>query len=538
MLFIFRAADDNRLTSWEWVFANVDASKVYFIFIAGIIIAWAVARVSLPERYFSVFLFLFSFIPAVVFWRIPEVIIDASRYFTQAKHLEVYGIRYFLREWGRGINVWTDMPLMPFLYGLIFKFFGESRVYIQLFNTLLFSMTVVLTYLIGKALWDRTVGFYGGILLLGIPYLFTQVPLMLVDVPTMFFLVLSVFTFIKALGQGSIWIGLSSFAIFLAAFSKYSVWLMLSVLMVIFVVAVIRSKDSGRDKRIILYRGALIISISAVLIAVVLLYKYDVFSEQMRLLITYQRPALRRWGETFISTFFFQIHPFITFSALFSVYVAFKKKDVRYVIISSLVMLVYLLQIKRIRYLMIVFPMLTLMASYGLCEMRDRELRKFIVSCIVISSLVLALFAYLPFLQKVSTVNLKYAGEFVGSLNGKYVEVYTLPQNDLEVNPAVAVPMLDLFTKKIIGYNYKEGVFASAGDIQTSPLRFTWEFKNPGYYAVNREDFNIPVIIISDNPNPALPDYIIQRINGHRYSKVFKTWEGIFRYKTIVTVYY
>ena len=93
------------------------------------------------------------------FWKVPEVIVDASRYFTQAKHLDVYGIGYFLREWGRDINIWTDMPLIPFLYGLIFKLFGESRIYIQAFTTLLFSLTVVLTYNIGKTLWDETVGF-------------------------------------------------------------------------------------------------------------------------------------------------------------------------------------------------------------------------------------------------------------------------------------------------------------------------------------------------------------------------------------------
>ena len=99
---------------------------------------------------------------------------DASRYFTQAKHLDVYGIEYFLREWGRDINIWTGHAPHSFLYGLIFKLFGESRIYIQAFTTLLFSSTVVLTYNIGKTLWDETVGFYGGLLLLGIPYLFSQ----------------------------------------------------------------------------------------------------------------------------------------------------------------------------------------------------------------------------------------------------------------------------------------------------------------------------------------------------------------------------
>jgi len=110
-----------------------------------------------------------------------------------------------------------------------------------MFTTFLFSMTAIFTYLIGKMLWDSDTGFYGGILLLAVPFLFTQVPLMLVDVPTMFFLTFTIFAFIMALNRGGIWIFISSFAIFLAVFSKYSTWLMLSVLVVVFLVYLIQN---------------------------------------------------------------------------------------------------------------------------------------------------------------------------------------------------------------------------------------------------------------------------------------------------------
>jgi 4-amino-4-deoxy-L-arabinose transferase-like glycosyltransferase len=133
--------------------------------------------------------------------------VDTSRYFTQAKHLEMYGIKYFMHEWGKGISAWTDLPLISFFYGLIFKFFGESRIYIQIFTTFLFSMTCVITFFIGKTLWDEETGFLAGLLLLGTPYLFSQIPLMLIDVPTMLFLTLSVFTYIRAIEKGGIWIG-------------------------------------------------------------------------------------------------------------------------------------------------------------------------------------------------------------------------------------------------------------------------------------------------------------------------------------------
>lgn len=535
--FVFRTIDDNRLTSWRWVFDGVDVANIFFILIVGIILALVFSKVSFPERNPAIFLFLFSFAIAAPFWKESEIILDSSRYFSQAKHLEIYGIKYFFKEWGKGIRAWTDMPGVPFLYGLIFKFLGECRIYIQIFTTILFSTTVILTYKIGKMLWDEDMGFYAGLLLLGIPYIFTQVPLMLVDVPTMFFLTLSIFGFIKALNQGGIGlIMLSSSAISLAFFSKYSTWLMLSALVVILIsMACSRPKS---ESPIMFIRGSIITLITALLIGVIFLYKFDVFSEQIKLLMTYQKPGLRRWGESFISTFFFQIHPFITASALYSPYVAFKKKDIKYAIISYLIILIFVLQIKRIRYIIMVFPMLTLMASYGLQEIKDKQIRRFVVSCIIISSLVVGMFVYLPFVQKISTINLKNAGEFLDSADEKNIEVFTLPQKEVTVNPAILVPILDLFTKKKISYHYEASLSPPWEEMEKSPLRFTWEYKNPKYYAVTNEDSRKAILVISSDPEQPLPGYIVQRIKEYRKSKVFKTTEGVFQYKIVVTVYY
>lgn len=601
LLFIFRAADDNRLTSWQWVFNGVNPALVYIILCAGIGMSLLLRGITVSPRYFAQGLFLMAFVSAALFWGVPEAIVDASRYFTQAKHLKIYGSGYFFREWGHAIQSWTDLPLMPFLYGVIFRFLGESRLYIQVFTAVLFSMSIVFTYLIGKELWDEETGLLGGALLLGMPYLFSQVPLMLVDVPTMFFLTLSVFTFIRAMGRGGAWILFSSIAIFLAFYSKYSAWLMLSVLIVIFVVYLqipscppllkggrrgllipdsklqtpnlinselnpppfpspsrgegkgeeiplvkgggnivpLPSREGlGEERRTILFRGALIVSIAALLIGIVFWYKFDVFSEQIKLLLSYQKPGLRRWEESFVSTFFFQIHPFITAFAVYSAYAAFKKRDIKYAVISCLIILILLLQIKRIRYIIMAFPMLTLMASYGLQEIRDKDIRKFIVLCIVISSLTIGIFAYLPFLQKISTVNLKHAGEFLDSINEKNIEVFVMPQKKSGINPAVSVPILDLFTKKRITYHYDKGLYPLPEDFEKSPLRFTWEYMNPEYYTAESENEKKALLLIVNDVEQKLPAYIEQRIKGYSRSKVFKTWEGVFSYKTVVVVYY
>lgn len=534
ILFIFRTIDDNSLTRWPWTFANTDITLIFPLFILGLILAYIISKVSLPERIRVPFLFLSSFFISALFWREPEVIVDVSRYFTQAKHLEMYGIEYFFKEWGQDISAWTDLPLIPFLYGLIFKFFGESRIYIQIATTTFFSATITLTYMIGKTLWDRDIGFFAGALLLGIPYLFTQVPIMLVDVPTMFFFTLSIYTFIKALDQGGVkMLAFSSVTLFLAFFSKYSTWLMLSVLAVILLVYL--KKDSKK----VLCRGVIITLISGVLIVAAILAKYDVISEQIVLLFNYQRPGLRRWGESFTSTFFFQIHPFITLAALYSMYVAFRKKDFKYTIISWMLFLVIIMQIKRIRYIIPVFPMLALMASYGLQVIKIKELKKFIVAGIVISSLIVVFRAYLPFVQSISTVNLKNAGEFLNSLDVENVEVFTLPQIHSLINPAVSVPILDLFTQKRVIYHYDLSHFPPKEQIEKSSLKFTWEYKNPKYYTAgnHRSERNTAVAIILSDINQTLPKHIEHKIKGYNISKVFKTSEDVFRYKVIVALY-
>ncbi len=490
------------------------------------------ARSRFPGRRPAAVLFLCSFAVAAVSWGEPEVIVDASRYFTQAKHLELYGLVYFLREWGGQIAAWTDLPLIPLLYGLIFRFVGENRIYIQVFTTLLFSASVVLNYLIGETLWDEVVGFYAGALLLGMPYLLTQVPLMLVDVPTMFFLLLAVFTTLKALEYGGGGrLVLASVVVALAFWTKYSAWLFLSVLVVILVV---RLKQGPRP---VVRRACVLILLSMVLIGVTFLPMLEVVGAQLRLLHSYQLPGLARWEESPVSTFLFQLHPFIAAFALVSLYTALKNRDARYAIVLWLPALMLALGINRIRYILPVFPMVALMAAYGLRQIRCAEIRKYIVLCIVVSSVALSVLGFRPFLQQTSAVNLKQAGEYLDSLETSEVEVIALQQRYAPVNPAVSVPLLDLYTSKHLIFRPR-GLAPAGRGADESPLRFTWEHSNPKYYGASAGGLRAgAIVVIADAEAQPLPHCVAQRLIGYRLSRQFIASENIFGYKTIVRVY-
>lgn len=520
VLYVLRGLDDNRLTSWAWVFEVVSAPELYIALAAGLLVAWLALRLPEPGL---VSLGVLSFAAASVFWREPEVIVDASRYFTQAKHLSTYGISYFLREWGVSIDAWTDLPVVPFFYGIGFKVFGESRAVVQVINTAMFSASVVMTARVGSMLWNREVGLTAGALLMAMPYLYTQVPLMLVDVPSMFFLLLALVSFVSAVRRGGMARScFSSFALFLAIFSKYSLWLMLTVLLVAWAVLIVEEGNKAFK------RGLAVFAVGGAMASILLVYKLDLISEQVRLLIQYQRPGLKKWTESFTSTFLFQIHTFVTAAALYSMWRAVRERDMRYAIILWLPALMFLMEVKRIRYLVPVFPMVALMAGYGLARLRNVELRRFIVSSAVISSFIIAAFGYLPFTSSLSLRNLMDAGRFINGTEATEVRVVTMDMKS-QVNPAVAVPLLDIYTKKQIVYEYKVHTPPESLDVEKSPLRFTWRYKNPAYYLPDSRQNGEILAIISAHKPKTPEDYGIL--------KIFDVNDRIFRFKTFVTLY-
>lgn len=531
LLYAFRYLDDNTLTSWYWVFQTdgVDPKIVAGAGILGLIAAHYLSGIRLHERHPRALLFTLSFMVGAYFWRSPEAILDASRYFTYAKETAVYGVTYFLREWGDGINPWTDLPVVPFLYGLIFKFLGEARSYPQLLNTLFFSATVVSVYSIGERLWGRCVGFNAGMLLLAMPYLPTQVPLLLVDISTMFFLVFAAYATIEAVERRSVpYALLSSLAIFISFYSKFSTWAMLSVIPVILLIR--RRPGAGR------IAGIIALS-SLILISATLYFKSGTILAQLELLRNYQRPMLQVWGESHLSTFFFQVHPIVTFAAIYSIYLSHRRRDLRFVIIAWLPLLVLLLDVKRIRYLIPVFPMLALMASYGLQGIKHRRLRAFTVYSAVAFSISIAAMAYLPFLQSLSASNLTEAGRSVDALGGEYAVVYTIPPAGNRYNPAVAVPIFDLFTRKKIAYT--PGNVTPPLETARSPLRFTWEFEVPDYYSHDISQANPVVVVISQDSEP-LPTSLREELEGRGYMlhrEFNKKSKRPYIYRTMVRIY-
>ncbi len=524
LLSICRSLDANTMTNWRWVFPAGRILPVFFLLFPAIIAAYILSRFSVRGAYAPLFLSVICFASILPLWNEPETIIDASRYFVQAKAFKEYGLCYFIKEWGYGIGAWTDLPLIPFLYGTVFSALGEKRVCIQALNSLLFTGTGVLIYLIGKKLWDEETGLHAGLLLLGIPYLLIQVPLMLVDVPAMFFLTLAVYASLALLDKGSILriAGLAA-ALLLALLCKYSIWPMLSVIAVVFFVYY-RS-----EPKVTVSRYSAVLLLAGLAAVVLLAFRAQLLHDQLAILRTYQWSGLKRWNEGWVSEFLFQTHPFVTGFALVGMYRAAVKKDARFLIPGCFLVLTVLLQIKRMRYLIPLLPLFGLMASYGLNQITDSGSRRFIALCIAASSLVIVYAGYVPFLNRTSFVNLRDAGQYLNTLNASSIEVYALPQQSSSGSTFPAIPILDYYTEKEIVAPQNWPTHAADGKI--SSMRFTWEMKKPAFYSDAAHE-NAPVIVlISDMP----ADNAARGFGPEL--KRFDLADPFFKYQTAVVIY-
>ena len=129
------------------------------------------------------------------------------------------------------------------------------------------------------------------------------------------------------------------------------------------------------------------------------------------------------------------------------------------------------------------------------------------------------------------------AGERLDAMDVDPVEVYTLPQVRSVINPAISVPMLDLYTRKRIVYRDSAIPRPTGETIATSPLRFTWEYDTPSYYAPGPEPSGGAVAVISSHSGQALPEKLGGKITDLRPAGAFETPDKLFKFKSFIYLY-
>jgi 4-amino-4-deoxy-L-arabinose transferase-like glycosyltransferase len=526
LLFIARAADGSTFTSWRWVFSEELALRAELLLVPALLGALAAARLSQRGPARHLLLVLAPVAAVLPLWQAPETVLDASRYFVQARWLSEYGVARFVHEWGRGIDAWTDLPLVPFLYGVAFRTLGESRPVAQALGTALFASTAALAWSIGRELWDEETGLHAGLLLVGVPLLLAQVPLLLVDVPTMFLVALATRALLSAVRRGGVLrTAACALALCAAALAKYSAVPALAVLTVAAVAA------GPAPRRTAAGRAAAAVLLAAAMAAALLAARPDAVASQLRLLAGYQWSGLGRWREGFASTFLFQAHPFLVALAAAGALTAARERDRRFLVAGAGALLAVLVGSTRARYAIPLLPFLALAAARGLRALPDRGTRTLVAWCVVASSVVIAWTGYLPFLSRTSFANLQAAGERLDALPGRTVEVWALPQQASSGSTFAAIPLLDYYTRKRIVSPQEWPLRAGGAQAGTSPLRFSWEMRRPPFYAAPEGERAPALVVLSSEPLPRpLPPPLRERERLDASS-------GAFLYRTVVTIH-
>lgn len=527
ILYLFRSVDNTVLMSWNQVFyfTGINIYKLLLILSVVIIISFIISRINIfnrynEEKYHILLLFFSGVIIGSLFWNIPEINPDAARYMTEAKYLEEYGIQRFFIDWGHELFVFVDFPSIPFFYGIIFRYLGEYREYIQLFNTILFSLTSILTYKISKRLWDEEVGLYSGFLLLSFPYLLSQVPLMLIDIPLMFLTILSAFLIFKIFDNKYYSIP-ALLVVFFTIYSK-----MTSPLMIIPAISILLINYKYIIKNRSRWDFTLILSLASIILF--LYWKYDVFIEQIRYMQNYSGPVFYESELNYL----FQIGPITIFLALISILVAYLKKDKNFIILIAWIFLPFLMfHDSRIRYMIPVFPFIAIMSSISICAISNKDIKKFLIMSLALASIVFTLYAYIPFEENFTDKNIKNAAEFTNTINISEIQLILDFSEKHPYDPEPFVPLFDLYSHKKLIYSF-ENKFYPVKDFSNS---WTALYKIPSFFINNKSSDSQIIVIISDKNNSnSLPSKYLEK---HILVKRFENMTFSILNPSFVTIY-
>jgi hypothetical protein len=283
-------------------------------------------------------------------------------------------------------------------------------------------------------------------------------------------------------------------------------------------------------------RGTFAVVAGALAPALFALVKPELVQRQLALLAGFQWEGLRRWVESYPSTFFFQAHPLLAVAALVALWRGWRGRDSSVLVAAALPLVMFALGARRSRYLLPAFPMIALLAARGLEALPGRA-RRFAVLAAVGFSLVTVFAVYLPFLKWTNSANLQAAGMFLDERKVAALEVTALPTPGLAINPEVAVPLLDYHTAARVIVRFPSPPPPPRDELRASSFRFTWEQRLPSWY---RDDAPAPSgeaqVLIAGDPAAALPAELARKVPGRTPDAAFFR-DAVFRYRTLVSVW-
>lgn len=530
LLFILRFLDNNTLVSWQWTISREVFPRLFLLLLTGIPVTAMLARYLPLEKIPLAAIPPIGLVWLSPMWCVSEPLIDAGRYFLQAKYLATYGLPVFLREWGRDLWVWTDLPLTATLYGVIVSLFGEERFWLQAVNSVLFTCSLWVTALVGQRLWDKTTGLAAGILLMSMPLYFVQASFTLNDSHLLFLFVLSILLHLMAVDHGRFSIVAAALSLAALLLTKYSAFFFATIHLVPAVLAGVRGE---REKR---QRSCLVLLLAFLFVMPFWVMKHEVVLSQLSLLLTYQAEGLGRWRESHLSTFLFHVHPFVVFLALPAMAIACRKKEQAFLFLGWLPLAALALGVGRSRYLFPLLPIMALFAANGLYRfVHSPWARRALLLAILFSSALQAYGGAVPFLQKISMANLQDAGNWIDRHATGPVTVHFLPQSASSGDTYALLPLLDLYTRADLLPAGTRPAPARHRQYQNS-LQFTEEMEEARFYRERQRKKTRTHVVLSSQPVDRRTAEDVTRCGQGAIVDRFWRDSAVFRYKALVTM--
>jgi hypothetical protein len=283
-------------------------------------------------------------------------------------------------------------------------------------------------------------------------------------------------------------------------------------------------------------RGAVAALAGTLAPAIFALLKPELVRGQLALLAGFQWEGLRRWVESYPSTFLFQTHPLLAAAALAALWRGWRERDRRVLVAAALPLVLFALGARRSRYLIPVFPMIALLAARGLDALPGRA-RRFAALAAAGFSLVTVFAVYLPFLAWVNTANLQAAGHFLDERKVAAAEVTALAAPGVAINPEVAVPLLDYHTAARLLVRSTAQPHPPPEELRASSFRFTWEQRLPSWYRDSAPvQSGVAQVLIAGDPDAGIPPELVQKVGVRMPDGVFAR-DAIFRYRTFVYIW-
>ncbi len=490
--------DETMLYSWWWVVRYVSLDAFFFMLIVLLAVSFFISKIDLhiKEIYFLFAVFILAFLLSALTWgsAIPNP--DVAEFFGVAKYIEVNGLWGYTTSFGAGELSMYRFHTFPFLVGLLFRYIGESVLLVNMFTSIMFSLIPVLTFLLAKRLFEEKTAMISSIFVLSMPLLLVQSSMFLVDMPTVFFVLLALLSFHCFLsGRKVLHYPFAGLAILLALVSKRTAVLFL--LLSLFVMLLIVKKRSHKDLRYISMKSFVIFYLVFIVLISFLFFKLDFFSSQLGLDLSQANIIGNPPHYVNSFSYFFQIQPVILI--LFLVFLMFFALRPT---LSKLFLFVWVffpflfIQGTTVRYMLPAFPAIAIGAALMLSKLK-KPITVFVVSAIFLSSTLFFAMGYLPMLKgEFYDNNIRAAAKYTNGLDINTIGVYMEYANlTYKISPKTEIfgYVFDYYSDKRVFYDISESV----ADVYSGGFK---RFKVFDYY--KDEDYlspNYDAVIVFSN---------------------------------------